>query len=502
MDTEQLRLDVAAGTIDVDRLVGLIASQQKLIAGHEAEIEGLRKQLEELKQQIEKNPTQRLDEAYSEKAEEDRQAKAQGKPKPRKKPKRQGRITTAEKIARAARMETVYPQDCDAADCRFSHTRVAWRLEDGRAILVAYAIHRCGNNFGQPPGLPGRGEFGMEILIAVAYQVYTLGLSLDKACQVLGFFQGLTLTKSQANALLNQLARQWEAEFDTLCLLLANAAVVHSDETSWSINSVWAFLTDTLTLMFYGVHKDGETLQQILDKATFQGVLVSDDAAIYQGFSKSQKCWAHLLRKAIKLTLQAPGDKTYRHFADSLLAIYHKAKRIARDQRYNDSGRQRRVNELDDELLTLCCDRWFDENQEMVGVEADYRRLVNEIMRLMLAQELYVFVTTAGVDGNNNASERELRDDAIRRSTGRTNTTANGAKRQTIITSVLRTLSKQLHKFTLQSVIAEVQRWITCGRSSFTDQVAAASLSRPPPDADQHSLLTRIILNADAPQPA
>jgi transposase len=252
MDTEQFRLDVAAGTIDVDRLVGLIASQQKLIAGHEAEIEGLRKQLEELKQQIEKNPTQRLDEAYSEKAEEDRQAKAQGKPKPRKKPKRQGRITTAEKIARAARMETVYPPDCAAADCRFSHTRVAWRLEDGRAILVAYAIHRCGNHFGQPPGLPGRGEFGMEILIAVAYQVYTLGLSLDKACQVLGFFQGLTLTKSQANALLNQLARQWEAEFDTLCLLLANAAVVHSDETSWSINSVWAFLTDTLTLMFYG----------------------------------------------------------------------------------------------------------------------------------------------------------------------------------------------------------------------------------------------------------
>ena len=179
MDTEQLRLDVAAGTIDVDRLVGLIASQQKLIAGHEAEIEGLRKQLEELKQQNEKNPTQRLGEAYSEKAEEDRQAKAQGKPKPRKKPKRQGRITTAEKIARAARMETVYPQDCDAADCRFSHTRVAWRLEDGRAILVAYAIHRCGNNFGQPPGLPGRGEFGMEILIAVAYQVYTLGLSLE-----------------------------------------------------------------------------------------------------------------------------------------------------------------------------------------------------------------------------------------------------------------------------------------------------------------------------------
>ncbi|MDA0590886.1 MAG: hypothetical protein O3C17_23050 [Planctomycetota bacterium] len=94
MDTEQLRQDVAEGTIEVDRLVDLIASQQKRIAQQQAEIDELKRQNEELKTQNEKNPTQRLDEAYSEKAEEERQAKAQGKPKPRKKPKRQGRITT------------------------------------------------------------------------------------------------------------------------------------------------------------------------------------------------------------------------------------------------------------------------------------------------------------------------------------------------------------------------------------------------------------------------
>jgi transposase len=74
-------------------------------------------------------------------------------------------------------------------------------------------------------------------------------------------------------------------------MLLANSAVVHCDETGWSINSVWAFLTERLTVMFYGVHKDGETLEQILDKATFEGVLISDNAAIYQGFGKAQKCW-------------------------------------------------------------------------------------------------------------------------------------------------------------------------------------------------------------------
>jgi hypothetical protein len=254
--------------------------------------------------------------------------------------------------------------------------------------------------------------------------------------------------------------------------------------------------------MFYGVHKDGQTLQQILDKATFDGVLVSDDAAIYQNFSKSQKCWAHLLRKAIKLTLQDPENKSYREFTDSLLAIYRRAKRIAKDQRFGDAGRHAKVAELDDELLALCSPRWLDENQETEGVEDDYRRLVNEIMRLMLAQELFVFVTTDGVEGNNNPSERELRDDAQRRSTGRTNKAPKGAKRQTIITSVLRTLGKQLSEFTLDCVLAEVQRWVDCGRSCFTDQAAAAGLSRPPPAANQRSLLDRIILDVDQPQPA
>ena len=205
---------------------------------------------------------------------------------------------------------------------------------------------------------------------------------------------------------------------------------------------------------------------------------------------------AHLLRKAIKLTLQAPENKTYRGFADRLIAIYREAKRVAADRRYGDAGRQRCVAELDDELLELCYARWVDEEQEMEGPEGDYRRLVHEIMRLMLAQELFVFVTTDGVAGNNNVSERELRDDAQRRDTGRTNKAPSGAKRQSIISSVLRTLGKQLREFTLARVIAEVARWVDRGRSCFTDQAEAAGLTRPPPASDERSLLDRIILDA------
>ena len=120
------------------------------------------------------------------------------------------------------------------------------------------------------PGVLGRSEFGLEIVVTIAYLVYVAGLSFDKVCFLIGFFQHLHLSKSQADALLRQLSYHWREEFDILCTLLANSLVVHADETSWSINSVWAFLSEKVRLWFFGVHKDGATLQAILDPDSFK----------------------------------------------------------------------------------------------------------------------------------------------------------------------------------------------------------------------------------------
>ena len=44
---------------------------------------------------------------------------------------------------------------------------------------------------------------------------------------------GKVVVVRMGDALVNQLARQWEEEFDLLCLLLANSLVVHTEETGW-----------------------------------------------------------------------------------------------------------------------------------------------------------------------------------------------------------------------------------------------------------------------------
>jgi transposase len=513
MDAKQLKEDVRQGRVDADRLVDLVVGLQRQLESAKRDLESASQELHAAKQRIEElekqvgggtpaPATTKVNEPFSLRAEEKRQKK---KKRTGSKKARRGRLRTADKVKLAERTEKVFPEGVPQQDCQLSHTRPVWRLEKGRAVLVAYEIYRGPRNqYGKIPGVLGRSEFGLEIVIELAYLVYVMGVSFDKVCLLLQFLQNLRLGKTQADRLLRQLSRHWQQEFEVLCALLANSLVVHADETSWSINSVWAFLSEKARLLFFGVHKDADTLKEILDPQTFAGLVISDDAAVYVNFSQGQKCWAHLLRKAIKLTLQEPENQEYRQFTDCLLAIYRKACRGQRDKRLSATGRARKVAALEDEILELCVDLWVKELPPLEGTDNDYRLLVNEVMRLMLNKQLFTFVTaekamqpngaSKPVAGTNNEAERTLRGPAQARDTGRTNKTPVGARRQTIIVSVLESLRLYLPTFTLPSVVDEIKRWWQAGQSCFTKLLKKLKLTLPPPATKESPSILDIVL--------
>jgi hypothetical protein len=492
---EQLKQDVREGRVGLERLIDVIVMQQRQHEAMQRELRAAKQRIEELEKKSD-GPTPptpgKGDEPFSMRAEEKRQGqRGKGDKRKRSRKARHGRLTTADKLQRAERTEACFPEGVPQDECWLSHKRPVWRLENGRAVLVAYEIYRGPKNqYGKIPGVLDRGEFGLEIVVQIAYMVYIVGLSFDKVCLLLQFLQNLHLKKSQADALMRRLSRHWQSEFDVLCTLLANSMVVHADETSWSINSVWALLSEKARLMLFGVNKDAATLEQMLDPASFAGLVISDDAAVYANFSQAQKCWAHLLRKAIKLTLEEPNNAEYRAFTDRLLEIYRQACRVQRDGRLSDAGRQAKVAALDDALLELCVAMWALELPPLEdGPENDYRLLVNEVMRLMLDKQLFTFVTakpatqpngaSQPVAGTNNEAERTLRGPAQARDTGRTNKTIPGARRQTIVTSVLESLRVYLKTFTLASVTAEIATWWTAGRSCFTSMLQKMKLPMP-----------------------
>ena len=108
--------------------------------------------------------------------------------------------------------------------------------------------------------------------------------------------------QSQANALLNQLAADWNAQYDTIAELIALQMIVYLDETGWKVGTkscyTWVFSTAMHVLFRCGVSRKKEEATAVLGDA-FAGIGVTDDYNAYKKlFSKHQLCWAHLIRKA------------------------------------------------------------------------------------------------------------------------------------------------------------------------------------------------------------
>lgn len=467
----------------------LIAGLQARLAGVEAEFARQRQTIQRLQAAVERlterlaqyepevrqeggprgTPPEKPAAGYSLNAEDKRRRGRRRKKSP-------GRRPTELKFADAERFQDVYPRGVRRDTCRLARERAVWRLEGGRAVRVGYRVFAGPG--GEEPPIPGvtpRCEYGLEVLVVLAFLAYVIGISLDKACAVLGFFCRLPLAKSQADALLRQLARHWEGEFELLCDLIARAAVVYLDETGWKVGgsgcALWAFASEAQRVFLFGCHKDDATLDRVLPPDVFDGIGVSDDAAVYRGrFARAQKCWAHLLRKAIRLALLYPRRRTYQRFLDGLLALYRDAQRVAEDGRLGPAGRQARETDLENRLFDLCRPYQREPAPPVRPPARDFSNLVHELLRLLLEGELFTFVLHPEVEPTNNRTERLLRGPALDRKAGRTSRTAAGAHRRSVIVSVLESLRANLEQFTLAAVLEEVSRWMHEGISRFGRQ--------------------------------
>ena len=279
---DKLKQDVSEGRVDIDRLIDIIISQQRHLEGTLRQLEAAKQRIEELEKKSSgpgASATAKVDQPFSLRAEEKRQRERHKNKKLKLSRRgRRGRLTSADKIKLAERIVPCFPEGVPEKDCKLSHTRPVWRLEQSRAVLIAYQIYRApGNRYGKIPGV--------------------------------------------------------------------------------------------------------------------------------------------------------------------------------------------------------------------LGPENSYRLLVNEVMRLMLDKQLFTFVTAAPavqpnqqsepVSGTNNEAERTLRNPAMARATGRTNKTPIGARRQSIIVSVLESLRLYLPSFTLGNLLQEIERWWQTGQSCFTRLLKKMKLPSP-----------------------
>src|SRR5271155_521845 len=114
---EQLKQDVREGRIGVDRLIDVIAMQQR-------QLQAALRRIEELEKKAGGSGTTKVEESYSMRAEEKRQKDRQPKKKRKRSKKgRPGRLTTVDKLKLAERTQKVFPEGVPEQDCHLSHTR-------------------------------------------------------------------------------------------------------------------------------------------------------------------------------------------------------------------------------------------------------------------------------------------------------------------------------------------------------------------------------------------
>ncbi len=400
----------------------------------------------------------------------------------------------------------VFADGVDQAQCVRHRSQFAWRMIDGKAVYLCYDIYDLpdSTDLPMPPGLRNsRSEFGIEIILILAFLHYWVGVSIDNAIQIMNFFTGLNLPKSQADSLLSQLATDWNEQYDTIAELIALQTIVYIDETGWKVGDkscyTWIFSTSMHVLFRCGVSRKKTEATDVLGDS-FAGIGVTDDYAAYKNmFSEHQLCWAHLIRKAIKLMLQNPEEKEYIEFWDQLCSIYHDAKEfskdvaasVAGDPLHTTEGRRVVIGKLEARIAELCDRR--DETiitaKAAAKVQPAIEPTASHVASFINLQReladnvacLFVFVEHPEVEPTNNRSERNVRREAEIRKGARTSKTANGAKRRGTIVTVFASLQTRIANFTLANMMAEVERWANAGASLFQTELDAIKGNLPPP---------------------
>jgi transposase len=145
--------------------------------------------------------------------------------------------------------------------------------------------------------------FGPRLMGAVALLTGVYHLSRRKAVQLLSDLVGVRISLGAVSAVEARVSEAVEPPVQQACEHVANAAVKHTDGTTWlqagTMLSLWTIATAFATVFKIVPNGRAETLKPLYGK--LRGILVSDRATAlnFWAMERRQICWAHLLRKFV-----------------------------------------------------------------------------------------------------------------------------------------------------------------------------------------------------------
>ena len=219
----------------------------------------------------------------------------------------------------------------------------------------------------------------------------------------------------------------------------------------------WVMVTAMVTVFIQGLSRSTAAAIELLGNA-FGGIVVSDRFSAYNHLPTQQRqlCWAHLIRDLVAIA-ERPGAST--EFGAQLLGL---------QQELFDQWYQWKDGTIDWPALQQSCRpirQAFEAALQRV-VELGYQRgertpwasTVRTCQQLLkVADGLWTFLETRGIEPTNNAAERALRQSVIQRKISHGVQSASGAvcrSRLLTVTTTLRQQGRDIWQFLEQAWIA------------------------------------------------
>ncbi len=279
-------------------------------------------------------------------------------------------------------------------------------------------------------------RLGQNIMAVAWWLHYELGLPFRKLPVLLKQLYGLTVTQSAlTQSALKAAEGSLKPEYAELGKEIGRSAVVHTDDTGWSIKGVqaWLMVFSSARTLYYQIrtrHRN-EEVREVVDPE-FGGVLVTDRFSSYDAAALSwvsqQKCMAHILRNIKDHILAQP--LVARAYPRRLLEAFKEAVALHGDFTASKVSAERYAKESGIVLDRL--DRLLSPRRLQNAANA---RLHRGLLWHHERGNLLRFLEDPSIPATNNEAERSLRPAVIARTVSHCSGSDRGTESRSIFSS-------------------------------------------------------------------
>jgi transposase len=281
-------------------------------------------------------------------------------------------------------------------------------------------------------------QIGPRALALAAVMTKQMGLSLGNGRQMLEQGCGLKVNRSTLCRALLRMSGKAEPTYEGLLNLARSSGVNSMDETGWRVGgrSHWAHVAvgEQATVYTIGAGRGYAEAAELVGK-DYGGFVVRDGWAPYRKFKHAfhQTCLAHLLRRCRELEQQAGARGA--DFPRAVKQVLQQALKL------RDRHGRSEVGEAGLAIATGRVEAKLDRLLAWPHADEEHRKLARHLENERA--HIFTFLRCPGLAATNHEAERALRGLVIARKVWGGNRTARGARRQSVLMSVLRTCRQQ-----------------------------------------------------------